>query len=478
MMTDDTRGHAAPHIAETLPGADRSTAARRGGALAVIIATLAGLLILSACGGESRGDTPPLGEQRIEDPAGRALGHFYESLQRTQAARSEAMQSQAAVTEVAKSSAVTRVLHYGDSHVAADILTGVLRRAFRRDFGDAGPGFLLAGKPYVWSHRDGVALEASGGWRGAGLGPLATGGALGLAGVSFGASGAGEFFRLTARADRFTLYLLKQPGGGGVAVTLDGETYFPHLALDSATTDEVSDWPDARTFADGRALYAEAMVSNATAEGIGPHTLALRTLGAGPVRVLGVAAEIEAAGVTYDAFGLNGARAGRPLAWDWEVLASNLSYRRPALIVVAYGSNEVGDADLNLREYERDFAELLRRFRTAAPEASLLVIAPPDRAAFNSRLKRWQTLKALPALVAAQRRAALSEGAAFWDLYQAMGGAGSIARWAARARPLAQPDRVHLTAAGYRLVAESLYAELLRGYAANSKMKDSHGSEQ
>ena len=48
------------------------------------------------------------------------------------------------------------------------------------------------------------------------------------------------------------------------------------------------------------------------------------------------------------------------------------------------------------------------------------------------------------------------------DAKTAMGGAGSIDRWARLG--FAQADRVHLTRAGYGMVAEALYAQLMRGY--------------
>ncbi len=187
------------------------------------------------------------------------------------------------------------------------------------------------------------------------------------------------------------------------------------------------------------------------------------------MRLCGIVAERQAAGVTYDALGINGARATRPLAWDWQVLEEQLQERAPDLIVIAYGSNEVGDATLDLAQYRAQFTELLQRFQQAAPNASLLVIAPPDRATRTGG--RWQSLRALPSLITAQRQAALTVGAGFWNLFQAMGGAGSINYWTTRATPLAQPDHVHLTRAGYKLVGEALYNELLRSYL-NSELPD------
>lgn len=166
--------------------------------------------------------------------------------------------------------------------------------------------------------------------------------------------------------------------------------------------------------------------------------------------------------VAYEAKGINGARATKPLGWNWEAVAESFVDNQPALIVIAYGTNEAGDADLNLDEYKTHFEELLQRYKEAAPEASLLVIAPPDRAIF--RQGKWRTIPILQALIETQRAAALSEGAAFWNQFAAMGGAGSVHRWANLTPKLAQKDRVHLTLAGYELIADSLYAELMHEY--------------
>ena len=173
--------------------------------------------------------------------------------------------------------------------------------------------------------------------------------------------------------------------------------------------------------------------------------------------------------VAYEAKGVNGARATKPLGWDWEVMAERFADNQPALIVIAYGTNEAGDADLNLDEYKTNFEALLQHFKTAAPEASILVLAPPDRAI--KRNDNWRTIPILPALIATQREAALAEGAAFWQQFAAMGGAGSVNRWAQLTPKLAQKDRVHLTLAGYELIADSLYAELLHEYESYQQMQ-------
>ncbi|HJZ68607.1 MAG TPA: GDSL-type esterase/lipase family protein [Blastocatellia bacterium] len=373
------------------------------------------------------GSQTPAGDRAprpIEDPSGQAMHGFYEALHRAY-----------------QGEWVTRIVHYGDSHVAADILTGALRREFQLFFGDAGAGFVLPSCP--WYSRTGVSSRASAGWQidGATQASLADG-RFGLAGVSLNATASGEWMTLTTTASYFDIYFLKQPGGGAVDILLDGVEQKRNVSLAS------------RTFEPG---YLEVV-----AEGGRAHTIEICTTSAGRTQIFGIAIERNSAGVVYDALGINGARASRPLRWNWKLLASNLERRDPDLIIVAYGSNEVSDADLDLEEYQKHFTTLLERFRRAAPRASVLVISPPDRAVLASR--RWKTVARMSALVEAQRRAAFKSSAAFYDLFSAMGGAGAIGRWATQARPLAQADRVHLTSAGYRIVAGWIYSALMEGY--------------
>jgi lysophospholipase L1-like esterase len=372
----------------------------------------------------------------VEDPDGTALMSFYGSLLRTKFGEG-----------------VTRIIHYGDSHVSADIMTGILRNYFQRDFGDAGPGFIFAGKPYPYYSRGRVELRASSGWRTEGSRHADSGldGFFGLAGLSFTAERPGERIWITANSSSFDLYFLYCPAAGSVEILLNGTLVATGLSLESSQV---------------QAGYVKVGAGR-----LGRHTLEVRTAGDRPVRLYGVVAENGHAGVTYDAFGINGARAPRLLGWDWELLKNNLNRRRPALIIVSYGSNEVGDASLDLAVYRRQFTRVLNSLRRAAPNASVLVVAPPDRAVMTTD-GRWRSMEPMEALVEVQRQAAFETGAAFFDLFRAMGGPGAVNAWASLDQPLAQRDRVHMTNAGYKVLADLLYAELIRAfnsYAATSQ---------
>lgn len=378
----------------------------------------------------------------IEDPTGKALSSFYKSLSYS-------------LTKTNDFSSTTRILHYGDSHVSADILTAELRNKFQTSFGDGGAGFILAGKPWNWYKRKNVVNTLSNGWQGNGLSQseLLVDGNLGLAGISFSTEQAKESATITAKGRYFDIYLMKQPNGGTVEVLLDGLKYRQNISLYSRTYEPT---------------YVKILAdTNST------HTININTTSAGKVKVLGIDVRQDNGGVIYDALGINGARASRFNSWNWDTLSSNLTYSKPNLIIVAYGSNEVADADLDLVAYQKNFSKLLQNFQKAAPQASLLVISPPDRALESGG--RWQSCEAMPSLVEAQRKAALSNGAAFWDLFNAMGGAGSVHRWTRTVAPLAQKDHVHLTKAGYQIVGQTLYSELAKGYF--SYLKNSCSSQ-
>jgi lysophospholipase L1-like esterase len=155
--------------------------------------------------------------------------------------------------------------------------------------------------------------------------------------------------------------------------------------------------------------------------------------------------------------------------WDANMLASNLEHRNPALIVLAYGTNEAGDANWDRDSYERMFSALLARLRQFAPTASLLVIGPPDR---YYRVKRvLKPMDRVDDIVAAQREACGENGAAFWDTRARMGGKGSMRNWVLAG--FAQHDYVHFLGQGYRLLGNTLFKDMMGNYDDFVKARDS-----
>jgi lysophospholipase L1-like esterase len=369
----------------------------------------------------------------IEDPSGHALDAFFARLSRTD--RHEA-------------GAVTRILHYGDSTIASDYVSGTARRRLQARFGDAGHGFILVANPWEWYFHNDVLHFSEGQWKASRLGgPLAPDGLYGLGGVSFtgyggdsatfGTAPHGDYGR---KASRYDIYYLEQPGGGDVEVTVRGK---PVERFSTRAT-------------------AKASRIHSIHTDDGESRITVRAAGGGSVRLFGVAIERDEPGIVYDALGSHAAQA---LYWQrqernhWK---EQFALRDAALVVFQYGTNESDLAHLDRDQYERALGNLLDELATAASGASILVVAPLDRA--EPREGRLVTKRVIVDLVAIQRRVALAHGAAFWSTFDAMGGEGSMARWV-KARPqLAGGDLTHPTPRGAEVLGDLLSDAIVRAY--------------
>jgi lysophospholipase L1-like esterase len=334
------------------------------------------------------------------------------------------------------------VLHYGDSHTASDDWSGTTRYLLQSRFGNGGPGFTHAGRPYLGYRRLDVAATSTRAWYSDGLVGRDGDGMYGLSGISMSTRRAGESVTLEADCASAELHFLRQPGGGRVEISDNG------TVLETISTEGEP----------GPGVYSLPVQP-------GPHRFTARTHG-GPVRLFGWVAE-NTRGLTYDMLGMNGAQASIGLRWEETVLAGYFHRRPPALIILAYGTNEARNRDWTFASYRDMFTQLLARFRRLAPTASLLVIGPPDH--FYRSGGRLESHPKIDLIREAQRAAAGAAGAAFWDLRERTGGKGAMGRWVTAG--LAQRDYVHFTADGYRLLGAALYKELMAQYATYQRVR-------
>lgn len=358
------------------------------------------------------------------DGVGR-LAPFYEALARVEAGGDE----------------VVRVTHLGDSHVAADMWTGHVRRGLQARFGDGGRGFVLAGRGWRSYTQAGVRHDSPGGWRVDGLRGGVDDGLWTPGGCSLASADPTSSTRVeTERPFRAVeVFFLRQPAGGCFEVRAQGHAL--------ARVSSRGPWlvPGFRQFDVPE----------------GTQHVEMQPLGGGESRLLGVSLTNGHGGVVYDALGTNGAQARHLLRHGDELVTSLLSRLDPTLLVISYGANELYDDHLGRDRYAADLAHVLTRLRRAYDGACLLT-GPPDM----MHARRPPALG--PELRSVQRALAAAHGCAFWDAQTAMGGPGSIRRWRREGR--AGADFVHLTRDGYAVLGEALLAALLDGYAASAAM--------
>jgi hypothetical protein len=143
------------------------------------------------------------------------------------------------------------------------------------------------------------------------------------------------------------------------------------------------------------------------------------------------------------------------------VLTSILGATPYAAAVLAYGTNEANVSPFVPEHYAERLKTALRRMRRVLPDAACLLVAPTDRGRRLPPRSREasQELRSATLLQYArihqtvtdtQARLGAEVGCAVWRWQAYMGGQGSIYRWARETPPLAAPDLIHLTVAGYR----------------------------
>jgi lysophospholipase L1-like esterase len=343
---------------------------------------------------------------------------------------------------LARPGATVRILHYGDSPTTADSITADVRRLLQRRFGDAGHGFLLIAKPWAWYGHNGIELNASG-WK---IEPASQDRAAdhfhGLGGVSFrGESGA--YSRVTLPDDKHTdavVYYLAQLDGGSFTVSA-GDT-----VITSVNTAAEEKKPG----------FAEFALPEGTKE------VELRVT-SGRVRLFGYRFDKDTPGVQYSSLGVNGAQV-QMLVRYFEVgqWTAALRHENPDLVVVNYGTNESIFPEYIDGEYPDELRKVIARIRAALPGASVLIMSPMDRGVMEGGA--IVTPPALEKLIDVQKRIAAETGCAFFNTFQAMGGAGTMGRWYAEQPRLVSADFTHPLPQGAARVGALFEQALVSAY--------------
>lgn len=134
------------------------------------------------------------------------------------------------------------------------------------------------------------------------------------------------------------------------------------------------------------------------------------------------------------------------------------------LIILQFGANAVpySKNEAAIQEYSERFGKNIAYLRKLSPAASVIVIGPADMAKKSGT--EWTTYPMLTQLRDAMKQTAFNAGAAYWDPYEAMGGAGTIQQWVLSDPPLAVNDHVHFTIEGAEKIAQWFYEAFIKDY--------------
>lgn len=383
-------------------------------------------------------DTCPAGVTCIEDygvaDTCHGMRHFYEMLAQRQSIGRP-----------------VRIAFFGDSFIEGDIFTADLRELLQAHFGGTGVGYVDIASPFT-KLRTTVNHTATG-WTEHSV--------LDKSGCDKGRLGISGRYAVS---------------GGGAKVSYQATNSFPHvssfevatlyLAAGNPVTIGSSTSSDAtESLENVSGGWTLQTVQRKAEVGQSLQSISFNVKEAGAT-CYGVALEGRE-GVTLDNFSLRGC-SGAPLSSIPQEHLRQLNTVRPYdLIVLQFGLNVANKKTMNYDYYVRQMRPVIEHFRTAFPEASLLVVSIGDR---EDRIGgKLRTLPGVLALLGSQQSMAADEGIAFWNLYEAMGGEGGIRRMAEAKPAEANKDYTHINRLGGKRIATALYNALLHGYDQYTK---------
>lgn len=131
------------------------------------------------------------------------------------------------------------------------------------------------------------------------------------------------------------------------------------------------------------------------------------------------------------------------------------------MLILQFGGNVVPYLK-NFKQYENYFRRELQVVKKMLPDVPVLVVGPSDMSIKDKG--KYVTHPNLEGIRDAVMNAALDSGCAFWDMYEAMGGRNSMPSWVFAEPSLAVSDFVHFNTRGARIIGEMLYNSIMNEY--------------
>lgn len=368
------------------------------------------------------------------------------------------------------------ILHFGGSQIEGDRITEDLRAKLQERFGGKGPGWLPA-VPYVSSRS--FTIEYSDNWqRHALYGLIDTTvqhnhyGALGLyarftdVADSLSTDTASRHAWITYQSrygadvnvksfSRFTLFYGYHHHP--LTLTLSGGDQIIHQAILQ---------PSERT-----AVFQYALPQ-------ARRELKLEFSGTESPEVYGVSLE-GSSGILVSNISLRGQSGTHFWTQPSQQLRTMFGASNIKLIILQFGANVVPytTTDTLITQYCYRFGKNIEYLKKLIPGVSVIVIGPADMAMKQGT--EWVSYPLLTHLRDAMQETAFAAGAAYWDPYAAMGGAGTIMDWVTAQPPLAASDHVHFTIEGAEKIAGWFYEAFIKDYelyvAGSKKENDEAG---
>ncbi|MBR3569078.1 MAG: hypothetical protein IKN94_12480 [Salinivirgaceae bacterium] len=337
-----------------------------------------------------------------------------------------------------------RILHYGDSQIEGDRITGYFRNLMQKKYGGSGPGLMPAVPPVAKSSA--IVHSASSNWR---VHSIYQKRDTSLHHQRFGIMGSFAQFGGSQAWIKFS------PSGQAyksVKKFTQCNIFYGHA--DSAFT--------VKGYANGELLWFEDIDPTADTKRLlwnfeqTPTNFRIEFGGSQSPDIYAVTLD-SPAGVMVDNLPFRGSKGTEFVKIDLAQMKQMGHYLPVSLIIYEFGVNAVTNRSRSYSYYKENLRKQLQYLKKVWPRAVILVVGVSDMS--ENGTNGYVTRSSVPKVIEAQRNAAFAEGCAFWNLYAAMGGRNSMPVWVESG--MAQKDYTHFNRKGGHRVAQMLFEAIM-----------------
>ncbi len=167
-------------------------------------------------------------------------------------------------------------------------------------------------------------------------------------------------------------------------------------------------------------------------------------------------------GIILDNFSLRGS-SGLSLRGIPPQMLKQFNRQRPYdLIILEYGLNVATERGRNYDNYQKGLLTAIEHLKECFPQAGILLLSVGDRDSKNEN-GELRTMPGVKNLIRYQQNIAAESGIAFWNMFEAMGGEGSMAKLVHAKPSMANYDYTHINFRGGKHLAGLLYETMIYG---------------
>ena len=347
---------------------------------------------------------------------------------------------------------VCQIVHYGDSQIEGDRITGYVRNRLQLAFNGGGPGFFPIKVVY---NQNSIDITTSGNW------------------VRYAffdrkqrRNVGHDMYGLFATYSRFTNYAKDTTGlpvsKATFTIKPSAKSYarLQHYSKFGLHYGNAIGKVKIKVYENGNIIKTDSLISDGKYHNYKlnfattPKELKIELEARVSPDFYGVTLDADT-GVRMDNVAMRG-EAGRIFTrMNYENYRQMSVDRQPDLFIFQYGGNTIPymKTDQQLREYVEGLIFNMKWVKRANPNAMFMLLGPGDMT--TSRNGQRLTYPFLPKLNDLMKEECMKNDVAYFSMYEAMGGENSMISWVKQG--MAASDYVHFSPKGTKLISEVFY---------------------